>query len=305
MYEIVKIDATEYWLWETEAKQIKQVFLPMLNKMEELENEFNKVIKLDVKDKNTSKIAKELRLKYVKVRTWTAQIHKQAKEYYLAGGRFVDGWKNAQLFASRNKEEKLEQMEKYYENLEKERITKLQEQREQELAQYEVENIWNLRLWDMSEQVWNNFLDWSKLNYETKKEAERKAEEDRLKRIAEEKKEQEIIRKENEKLKKESAEKEKQYQKEREAARKKQIELEKQAQKESEERQKLEDEKRKEQEKKDLEEVQRKSEEVRIARLEKEQKYKQFLKQNEWKYDKIIREEWKVILYKKISEFII
>jgi len=40
-------------------------------------------------------------------------------------------------------------------------------------------------------------------------------------------------------------------------------------------------------------------------KLEKEKKYKDFLFNNEWSYDKIIKEDWKVILYKKIDEFII
>ena len=39
-------------------------------------------------------------------------------------------------------------------------------------------------------------------------------------------------------------------------------------------------------------------------RLEKETNYKNFLKENEWSFDKIIKEDWKIILYKKVAEFI-
>jgi hypothetical protein len=48
----------------------------------------------------------------MKIRTATLDIHKKQKAFYLAGGKFVDGWKNAQHFASMGKEEKLEEIEK-------------------------------------------------------------------------------------------------------------------------------------------------------------------------------------------------
>lgn len=40
-------------------------------------------------------------------------------------------------------------------------------------------------------------------------------------------------------------------------------------------------------------------------RLEKEKKYQNFLKKYEWQFDKIIKEDWKVVLWKKVAEFII
>jgi len=46
---------------------------------------------------------KELRLKYMKIRTATLDIHKKQKAFYLAGGRFVDGWMNASLMALSSK----------------------------------------------------------------------------------------------------------------------------------------------------------------------------------------------------------
>ena len=130
----------------------------MLDKMIELEKEFNEITKLPIEEKSTSLKAKELRLKYVKVRTGTADIHKQQKAFYLAGGRFVDGWKNAQLFASQGIEEKLEEIEKYAENTERQRIAQLQSEREGALTQYEVENISSLNLGLMSDDVWKSFL---------------------------------------------------------------------------------------------------------------------------------------------------
>ena len=113
--EIVKINPVDYNLTDDTAKNIQQQFEPMLKKMVELENEFNEVVNLAIGESETTKKAKELRLKYVKVRTGTAEIHKNQKAFYLNGGRFIDGWKNAQLFASQGKESKLEEIEKYHE----------------------------------------------------------------------------------------------------------------------------------------------------------------------------------------------
>lgn len=94
-----------------------------------------------------------------------------------------------------------------------------------------------------------------------------------------------------------------------EAARKKELEeAQEKARKEWEEKAKREaEEKRILEEKKAQEELQRKAQEEKAAqeRLEKETKYKEFLAKNEWKYDKIVKEEWKVVLYKAIDEFIL
>jgi len=178
---IVKINPSEYGLTETKAKEIEKMFSPMLAKMVELEAEFNEISKLEPNKESCSK-ARELRLKYVKVRTGTAEIHKGLKQFYLQGGRFVDGWKNAQLMASQGIEEKLSTIENHYENLEKERIARLQEKRAEEISKYEVDYIPD-NLGEMPEDVWNNFLLGTRTNYEAQKEAEKKAEEERQEQI--------------------------------------------------------------------------------------------------------------------------
>ena len=127
---IVQIKAEDYGLQATEAKQVEAAFIPMLNKMAELEDQYNAITATEVMTPKVCEAAKELRLKYVKVRTGTAEIHKKAKAYYLAGGRFVDGWKNAQAFASQGKEEKLIEIEKHFERIEEERIRQIEEAEE-------------------------------------------------------------------------------------------------------------------------------------------------------------------------------
>lgn len=214
MTDIIKIDPKEYGLTDVTAKQIRQQFEPMLQKMEELETEFNSVVNLPIGEKKTSEKAKELRLKYVKVRTGTAEIHKQQKEFYLKGGKFVDGWKNAQIFASEGKEKKLEEIEKYLENLEKARIEKLNEERTALILQYiNPEDVIPYGI--MQADVWDAYYNAKVKAFNDKIEAEKKAEADRIEREKAEAEERERIKAENEKLKLEAEEKEKLLLKER------------------------------------------------------------------------------------------
>jgi len=183
--EIVKINYSDYGLEEVKAKQIKEQFQPMLKEMVELEEEFNEIVKLEINEE-TCKKAKTLRLKYVKVRTGTAEIHKAQKAFYLAGGRFVDGWKNAQKFASLEIEEKLSRIEDHFENLEQERISLLQLERANNLEKYEVEVIPG-NLGEMPDEVWNHYLTGVKTNFKQAKEAAKKAEKERLESIRKDK----------------------------------------------------------------------------------------------------------------------
>lgn len=212
---IVKIDPKEYGLEESKAADIAAQFQPMLNRMVELEKEYNEIIQLPVEDSATARKAKELRMKYVKVRTGTADIHKTQKAFYLAGGRFVDGWKNAQLFASQGIEEKLESIEKYAEIKEKERIAALQAEREAILLPFNLENLEALSLGHMTDQVWGNFLTGTKANHQAKIDSLAKAEADRIAAEKAAHEERERMRVENEKLKAQAEAREKQFAAER------------------------------------------------------------------------------------------
>jgi hypothetical protein len=215
--ELVKINASDYGLEETKAKEIESLFLPMLSKMSELENDYNDIIKSEI-DPETCQRAKDLRLSYVKIRTGTAEIHKKAKEFYLNGGRFVDGWKNAQLFASGEKEKTLKNIEDYFENQEKERIEKLRIERASLLRPYtEIEP---LALGHMDKEVFDNYLYGIKTAHETKLAAEKKAEEDRIIKEKKEAEAREKQRLENIRLKKEADKREAEIIAERERIRK-------------------------------------------------------------------------------------
>ena len=208
MANIVKIDPLEFGLTVETAANIENQFAPMLAKMTELEVEFNGVLALDKSLPTTAKKARELRLKYKDVRVGTEKIHKVQKAYYLNGGRFVDSWKNIQAIASQNNEEVLESIEKHAENLEKERLERLQILRVALLADY-VENASDLMLSSMPDDVFEAYLTTKKQQFEDRKAAELKAEQDRIAREKAEAEAREAQRLENEKLKADAIEKQK------------------------------------------------------------------------------------------------
>jgi hypothetical protein len=200
--ELIKIDPGAYGLQATEAAQVEAAFLPMIDKMKELESQFNEIALLPI-EPTTSKKAKELRLQYVKIRTGTAAIHKTAKEYYRNGGLFVDGWKNAQAFASQQKEQKLEQIELHFENLEKERKEKLKIERLALLAGL-CDDPSMYPVSDMSTPAFEQLLNGLTVAKQQREDAIRQAEENRLAKEKADREEQERIRLENERLKKEA-----------------------------------------------------------------------------------------------------
>lgn len=205
MNELVKINAAEYGLEESKASEIKAMFVPMLTKMEELEVQYNDVLKQEISPE-TCQQAKDLRLAYVKVRTGTADIHKNLKAFYLNGGRFVDAFKNTQAFASGEKEKTLKAIEDHFENLYFENIKRLRDERFELLKPYT--DIEPLALGNMEQTVFDNYLAGVKLAHETKIAAEKKAEEDRIAKEKADAEEREAQRLENIKLKVEAEEKE-------------------------------------------------------------------------------------------------
>lgn len=214
--KIAELNPSDYGLQDNKAKQIQDQFQPMLDKMVKLEKTFNEILEEEING-DTCVRAKFLRTEYRKVRKGTEAIHKEQKQFYLQAGRYVDGWKNAQLFAGQGKEEKLKEIEQHFENLEKKRIVELQESRSLELNKFLTpEAIIPDTLGEMHEDVWKNYLAGSKENFRLRIEAEAQA---KAERIAKEKAEAEArakeqarqkeIEEENAKLKKEAEEKEK------------------------------------------------------------------------------------------------
>ncbi len=182
MNELMKIDATQYGLVKTEAKQVEMAFVPMAKKLSELENEYNDIVTQKKITDELARSARNLRLIYVKVRTSTDEVHSKGKKKLLLQTRAWDGLRNLVKYASSDKESNLMKIEKHAEIREQKRIEALQDKREQELRKYGQE-VFPESLGIMNDAVWVNYLAGVKANFEAQKEAEQKAEEQRLEKI--------------------------------------------------------------------------------------------------------------------------
>ncbi|MDX9789285.1 MAG: hypothetical protein RBT61_00500 [Candidatus Kapabacteria bacterium] len=176
MSKLVKVNASDYGIESTKAKEIEAMFSPMLEKMKELEAEYNDIVQQPITEQLCAE-ARLLRLEYVKVRTGTAKIHKEMKDFYLRGGRLVDGWKNAQLAASQEIEAVLAKIERHYEILEQERKEALKAKREALLQPFT--DILPAGLDTMANDVFENYLTGVKVAHQARIEAEKKAEKER------------------------------------------------------------------------------------------------------------------------------
>jgi colicin import membrane protein len=225
MKELITIEAKQYGIEETKANELIGNLPQIQSERTVLQEQYNEVIKLDIEEANTSKIAKELRLKIVKNRTQGIGVwHKTTKDFFLKGGQFVDAIKRKEEAVNIQMEETLEQIEKYAENKEKERLSLLQSERLELIAPY-LENTFGLDLAIMSDEMFENFLLGSKSKYEAKIEAERlEAERIESERLAEIER-QKAIEIENAKLKAEAEAKEKAIAEERKAQAEKEAKL--------------------------------------------------------------------------------
>lgn len=215
MEQVTIIDAKQYGIEETKANELIGNLPQIQSERLVLEQQYKDVIELDIEDLNTSKIAKELRLKIVKNRTQGIGVwHKTTKDFFLKGGQFVDAIKRKEEAVNIQMEETLEAIEKHAENKEKERLELLQQERLKKIEPF-LENTFGLDLANMSDEMFENFLLGSKSKHEAKIEAERlEAERIEKERLAEIER-QKAIEAENLRLKKEAEEKEKALEKER------------------------------------------------------------------------------------------
>ena len=166
----------------TQQNEIKDGLKSILNERDVLIDAYNDVIKLEITSENLETF-KELRLKIVKNRTQGIEKwHKVNKEYFLNGGRFVDSIKNKEIAENQRMEANLLSNEKHFENIEKERLEKLQEDRMLLVSPF-LESIENVVLNTMEEDVFSAYLSTKKQQFQIKLDIEAKIETDRLAKI--------------------------------------------------------------------------------------------------------------------------
>lgn len=198
-----------------EAEEVKSNYLPFLLELQQIKDQSGK-INFDNPVEIDEKIARELRLKTVKIRTGAGTIKDARKKIHLLKGNLEQAAYNLIKADCELIEEAFTQVEKAREISEKKRKAELKIERLGLLQPFEsVVNAQFIDLENMGEDDFSKLLESSKLTLRAKIDAERRAEEERLAAIEEERKRQEEIRIENERLKSEVKEKEKQLAAER------------------------------------------------------------------------------------------
>lgn len=208
-------------------------------------------VKINFKNPNQidEKIARELRLATVKIRTSAEGLKNKRKKQYLLRGNLEQSVYNLIKNGCKLIEETFVNVEKAREIAEKKRIENLRLERTEKIIEY-VDNVNIFSLGQMSENDFDNLLIGFQVAKEKMEKEEKEAEEKRLAEIEKEKQRQIEIQKENDKLKKEAEERERllrlereKFEKERELERKKQSEILAKQKKEAEERERIEREK--------------------------------------------------------------
>lgn len=290
-------------------EDIKKPFYPLadnfINELPAIE-EILEIWKDETKiDENLVKKAKRLKLDIAKIRTNTWKVKDETKKEVLQRWNAIQACHNVIVKTIEEKEEELEKIVKYFENKEKERLDKLQKEREEEIKPYIQEVSDLIALCNMEEDKYKAFYLMRKREFEEKKELEEKLEKERLEkeRLAEEERIKQI--KENARIEAEA----KVMREKIEAEMKAKADLERVEKEKQEAIERL----KREQEEKELAEKKRKEDEenARIeaerlekekqARLEKEKEY--IVYRDSLDFDKFEKEDWKIVFYKKVWEF--
>jgi len=178
---LVKLDAPELQVIEkSKAEAIRATFEPMVAMLREFEDAYNSVITASKKEvtKELTNTAKRLRLDIGKVRIEAEKLRKEQKEEYLRAGKAIDAVNNILRWAVTDKENRLKEIEDYFEIQDQLRLEKLQADRAEKLSKY-VEDAHERNLASMDEDVWKAYFSTKKQEYEDRIAAEKKAEEDR------------------------------------------------------------------------------------------------------------------------------
>lgn len=179
MNQLSVVEPKDFGIEKKQANELTKNLDLIIKEREVLIDAYEDVVSLEITEDNL-KIFRELRLQIRDNRTkGIEKWHKENKAYFLQGGKFIDAIKRKEVEVNSRMEEKLLNAEKHFENLEKERLEKLNTERREKLSKY-LEDVEHLDLSTMDEDVWNAYYQTKKKSYYDRIEAEKKAKEERL-----------------------------------------------------------------------------------------------------------------------------
>ena len=165
-------------LTENKAQEIEKLYLPMVETLKALESEFNDIVVREI-NPETTRMARELRIKLKNTRVSADKVRKKAKENIIIEGNAIQSAYNTFLYATKTKEDKLSDIENHLQKLEEIRIANLKDERESELKKY-TDNIPS-NLGEFTDEVWNDYITGVELKHKQKikqEEEEKKAKEE-------------------------------------------------------------------------------------------------------------------------------
>ena len=257
------------------------------------------------------KEAREIRLELKNIRVHAEKVRIERKEFFLRGGKAIDGIANVLKALIIPLEDHLDKQEHFAERMEEERKERVNAERMLALQPYVLDiSVYNLK--DMTDGAFEVLLKTSKTAFESIKDAEKRAEEERIAKEKADKEEQERIRLENEKMKVEAEAREKEIAKERAKVDVERKKAEEAQRKEGEGREKAEAELKAKQEseeraKREKEESDKRAKEEK-KKLDKQEKYRAFRAEYGWteKTKADFKEEntgEEIVLWKKVGTF--
>lgn len=189
-----------------EGEDIKQSYIPFIVQLAETQSQATK-INFENPTEIDENIARELRLKTVKIRTGAEKLKDDRKKIHLLKGNLEQAAYNLISASCKLTEETFFSVEKARELAEKKRQQELKKEREEKLSPY-TENVTIYPLGLMSEDEFSTLYIALRAEHERQIEAEKKAEADRIAKEKKDAEEREAQRLENIRLKEEAAEKE-------------------------------------------------------------------------------------------------
>lgn len=162
----------------SKAQEIAINYVPFLA---EIDEQSVLLKKLEKGNKEHVKKANRIKLDLGNICSRVEFQKKTDKKLLLIVGGFIDGLFKTVNGAARLTQHEAKEIELHFERQEKERVEKLQIERANQLSSLEM--VAPPSLGEMEKDVWANFLSGVKLGYEIKKEAELKAEEEKIKAV--------------------------------------------------------------------------------------------------------------------------
>lgn len=210
-------------LAEEKSKALISSFVGYFDQAKRLASEAKTIEVTSVDQTREMAKARDLRLQLQKIRTQgVEQTRIQLKEQSLREGKAIDGLANVIKALIVPVEEHLKDQEEFAKRIEEQKKLEVEQERIRELSKYVEGEGYSLHPDKMSQETFDKLLEASKFTFEAQKKAEEDAEKARLAQIEADRKEQERVRLENEKLKAEAEKRERELALEREKVQKEQ-----------------------------------------------------------------------------------